>query len=132
MCSRSRVWVQITRHIAEILQRQEFILKLARAMMMFGGPTHRLQAQIQSTARVLDIELSCMYLPDVMLIAFEDTATNTSNIKFIRQSSALDLGKIHDAHELLWKVSPALVVLVFEVPRYSAPFCERSYMMKSR
>ena len=96
--------VQITRHVAEIIQRQEFILKLARAMMMFGGPTHRLQAQMQSTARVLDIELSCMYLPDVMLISFDDAATSTSNIKFIRQSSALDIGKLQEAHKLYWKV----------------------------
>lgn len=72
--------------------------------MMFGGPTHRLQAQIQSTAKVLDIPLSCMYLPDVMLISFDDTATSTSNIKFIRQGSALDIGKLQDAHFLYWKV----------------------------
>ena len=101
--------MQITRHVAEIIQRQEFILKLARAMMMFGGPTHRLQAQMQSTARVLDIELSCMYLPDVMLISFDDAATSTSNIKFIRQSSALDIGKLQEAHKLYWKVRALLL-----------------------
>lgn len=49
--------LQITRHVAEIIQRQEFICKLARAMMMFGGPSHRLQAQIQATAKVLEVEL---------------------------------------------------------------------------
>ncbi len=96
--------VQITRHVAEIVCRQEFILKLARAMMMFGGPTHRLQAQIKATAKVLDIELSCMYLPDVMLISFDDAGTGTSNIKFIRQGSALDIGKLQEAHELYWEV----------------------------
>jgi uncharacterized membrane protein YjjP (DUF1212 family) len=90
--------------VAQILQRQEFILKLARAMMMFGGPTHRLQAQIQSTAKVLEIDLSCMYLPDTMIISFDDSATGTSNIKFIRQGSALDLGKLQDAYQLYWRV----------------------------
>ena len=80
-------------------------MKLARAMMMFGGPSHRLAAQIQSTARVLDLQLSCMYLPDVMLISFEDSATGTSNVKFIRQGSALDLDKLGDAHLLYWEVS---------------------------
>lgn len=104
---------QITRHVAEIIQRQEFILKLARALMMFGAPTHRLQSQMQSTARVLDIELSCMYLPDIMLISFDDSVTSTSNIKFIRQGSALDLGKLQDAYKLYWKVrlSPAVADL---------------------
>ncbi|OBZ72872.1 hypothetical protein A0H81_06707 [Grifola frondosa] len=101
---RKKAEIWITRHVAEIVQRQEFILKLARAMMMFGGPTHRLQAQIQSTAKVLDIELSCMYLPDVMLISFDDSSTSTSNMKFIRQGSALDIGKLQNAHEIYWKV----------------------------
>ena len=80
-------------------------MKLARAMMMFGGPSHRLQAQIKATAKVLDIELSCLYLPDVMLISFDDAATGTSSIKFIRQGSALDIGKLQEAHELYWRVS---------------------------
>ncbi|KAI0942559.1 hypothetical protein AcW1_003155 [Taiwanofungus camphoratus] len=101
---RKKAEIYITRHVAEIVQRQEFILKLTRAMMMFGGPTHRLQAQIQSTAKVLEISLSCMYLPDMMLISFDDSATSTSNIKLIRQGSALDIGKLQDAHELYWKV----------------------------
>ena len=80
-------------------------MKLARSMMMFGGPSHRLASQIQSTGRVLDLELSCMYLPDMMLISFEDSATGTSNVKFIRQGSALDLEKLGEAHILYWDVS---------------------------
>ncbi|KAG8688366.1 hypothetical protein FRC08_011470, partial [Ceratobasidium sp. 394] len=56
---KKRQEVYITMHVAEILQRHEFILKLARALMMFGAPSHRLEAQIQATARVLDIQVSC-------------------------------------------------------------------------
>ncbi|KAI6115724.1 DUF1212-domain-containing protein [Pisolithus croceorrhizus] len=120
---------EITRHVAAILQRQEFILKLARAMMMFGGPSHRFVAQIQSTGRVLDVDLSCMYLPDVMLISFEDRATGTSNVKFIRQESALNLEKLGEAHVLYWNVihdnmsvsqaSAALDVLMRKKPLYN-------------
>ncbi len=95
---------QITRHISSLISRQTFILKLVRAMMMFGGPTHRLQAQIQSTAHVLEISLSCMYLPDMMLVAFDDDITSTSSVKLIRQGSALDLGKLQDAHKVYWHV----------------------------
>jgi uncharacterized membrane protein YjjP (DUF1212 family) len=59
---------------------------------------------MQSTARVLEISLSCLYLPDVMLIAFDDEVTSTSNVKLIRQGSALDLGKVQDAYEIYWGV----------------------------
>ena len=79
-------------------------MKLARAFMMFGAPSHRLPAQIQATAHVLDMQLACMYLPDVMLISFDDAATSTSNIKFIRQGAALTLGKLQDAYDLYWRV----------------------------
>jgi hypothetical protein len=51
-----------------------------------------------------------MYLPDVMLISFDDGSTGTSNIKFIRQSSALDMGKLYDAFRLYWKVRDFPVV----------------------
>ena len=74
-------------------------------MMMFGGPAHRLPAQIQATARVLDISLSCMYLPDMMLISFDDASTGTSNIKLIRQGGAFNIAKLQAAHKLYWKVS---------------------------
>jgi hypothetical protein len=101
---RRKAEIYITRHISSLISRQTFILKLARAMMMFGSPTHRLQAQMQSTARVLEISLSCMYLPDMMLIAFDDDVTSTSSVKLIRQSSALDLGKVQDAYKIYWSV----------------------------
>ncbi|KAG8764177.1 hypothetical protein FRC12_008242 [Ceratobasidium sp. 428] len=101
---KKRQEVYITMHVAEILQRHDFILKLARALMMFGAPSHRLEAQIQSTARVLDIQVSCMYLPSVMLLSFGDSATHTSDTKFLKQASALDLGKLLDAHRVYWRV----------------------------
>ena len=64
--------------------------------MMFGAPSYRLEAQIQATERVLDIQVSCMYLPGVMLISFGDSATHTSESKFVKQGAALDLSKLQE------------------------------------
>ncbi|KAJ6533329.1 hypothetical protein DFH09DRAFT_1181634 [Mycena vulgaris] len=47
--------VDLSQHIAQIIQQHELILKLARALLMLG----RLQAQIQSTGRVFDIQVNC-------------------------------------------------------------------------
>ncbi|KAH9475044.1 Pheromone-regulated membrane protein 10 [Psilocybe cubensis] len=101
---RKKAEIFITRHIAHIIRREEFIMKLTRTMMMFGGPTHRLQSQIMSAARVLDVQLSFLYLPDIVLLSFDDSGTGTSHVRFIRQTSALDLGKLADAFSLYWKV----------------------------
>lgn len=91
-------------HVAAILQRQEFLLKLARALMMFGAPTHRIETQIQQTARVLEINCRCIYLPNLMLLAFGDDATHTSETKFIKQAGGLDLTKLTDMHAIYWNV----------------------------
>lgn len=72
--------------------------------MMFGAPSHRLPAQIYATARVLDLHVACMYLPDVLLLSFDDSSTSTSSVRFIRQTSALDLGKLQRAYDLYWEV----------------------------
>ncbi|ORY88404.1 hypothetical protein BCR35DRAFT_263408, partial [Leucosporidium creatinivorum] len=63
----------------------------------YGAPTHRLEAQIQATARVLELELQCIYLPGMMLISFGDSQTHTSDVKFLKQANGLDLGKIQAA-----------------------------------
>lgn len=89
--------LKTTRHLAHVIQREEFLLKLTRALMMFGGSVQRLQSQIQSAGHALDVELSLLYLPDVTLISFNDSSAGTSHIKLIRQGSALDIGNLTDA-----------------------------------
>ncbi|KAJ3515068.1 hypothetical protein NLJ89_g1987 [Agrocybe chaxingu] len=91
-------------------KRKKF--RLPRAAMkvpsMFGHVSRPTAARnaggIQSAAKVLDIELSFLYLPDVVLLSFDDSGTGTSHIKLIRQCSGLDLGKLNDAFSLYWKV----------------------------
>ncbi|GAA5820060.1 hypothetical protein JCM3770_002122 [Rhodotorula araucariae] len=96
--------VFITQHVAAILERQQFIMKLARAFMMFGAPSHRLEAQMQATARVLEINCQVIYIPGVMLISFGDAATHTSDIKFLKQANGLDLGKLLTAYTVYFNV----------------------------
>ncbi|GAA5840010.1 hypothetical protein JCM11251_006586 [Rhodosporidiobolus azoricus] len=96
--------VFITQHVAAILERQNFIMKMARAFMMFGAPSHRLEAQMQATARVLEINCQVIYIPGVMLISFGDAATHTSDIKFLKQANGLDLGKLLTAYMIYFSV----------------------------
>ncbi|BEJ17507.1 hypothetical protein CspHIS471_0609080 [Cutaneotrichosporon sp. HIS471] len=101
---RKKQEVFIVQHVAEIVERQQFLLKLARALMMFGSPTHRLETQIQATARVLEMNVQVVYLPGTMLVSFGDDATHTSETKFLKQTTGLDLGKLHVVHGVYWNV----------------------------
>lgn len=70
----------------------------------FGSPSHRLETQIQATAKVLEINCQVVYLPGTMLVSFGDDATHTSETKFLKQSTGLDLGKLQATHHLYWNV----------------------------
>ncbi|TKA53870.1 hypothetical protein B0A53_03660 [Rhodotorula sp. CCFEE 5036] len=97
--------VFITSHVAAIIEREEFLLKLARAFMMFGAPSHRLEAQIQATARVLEMpHCAAMYIPSCLLINFGDPATATSDIRFLKQATGLDIGRLKSTYWIYNKV----------------------------
>ncbi len=70
----------------------------------FGSPSHRLETQIQATAKVLEINAQVIYLPSTMLISFGDDATHTSETRFLKQATGLDLGKLLATHNVYWHV----------------------------
>ncbi|OWB74647.1 hypothetical protein B5S31_g4459 [[Candida] boidinii] len=91
---------RITVHIADVLQRQVFILTLCKAFMLYGAPTHRLEEYMTVTARVLEIDGSFIYFPGCMIVSFGDSTTRTSDMKLVRCAQGLDLGKLDEAHEI--------------------------------
>ncbi|ODV91483.1 hypothetical protein CANCADRAFT_16881, partial [Tortispora caseinolytica NRRL Y-17796] len=89
---------RITVHIAELLNRQQFIIKMCKALMQFGAPTHRLEEYLVKTARVLEVDAQFLYMPGCMIISFGDMSTHTSEMRLVRCAETLDLGKLLDAH----------------------------------
>lgn len=93
---------RITVHIAETLSRQEYIIKLCRALMLYGAPTHRLEEYLSMSARVLEIDGQFLYIPGCMIISFDDKSTHTTEVKIVRTTQGIDLGKLKDVH-LIYK-----------------------------
>ncbi|KAM6532942.1 hypothetical protein FALCPG4_005981 [Fusarium falciforme] len=93
---------RITVHIAETLSRQDYIIKLCRALMLYGAPTHRLEEYLSMTARVLEIDGQFLYLPGCMIISFDDRSTHTTEVRIVRSAQGIDLGKLKDVH-LIYK-----------------------------
>ncbi|KAK2804973.1 hypothetical protein FQN51_001066 [Onygenales sp. PD_10] len=90
--------IRLTVHIAEILARQRYLVKLCRALMRYGAPTHRLEEYMRMTARVLEIDGHFLYIPGVMIMAFDDASTHTTEVKMIKSPQAVDLGRLRDIH----------------------------------
>ncbi|KAM0328872.1 hypothetical protein ACHAQA_005288 [Verticillium albo-atrum] len=94
--------IRITVHIAEIISRQEYIIKLCRALMLFGAPTHRLEEYLSTTANILEIDGQFLYLPGCMIISFDDRSTHTTEVRIVRSAQGIDLGRLKDTH-LIYK-----------------------------
>ncbi|KAI0385494.1 DUF1212-domain-containing protein [Hypomontagnella monticulosa] len=92
--------IRITMHIAETLTRQKYIIKMCKALMLYGAPTHRLEEYLRMTARVLEIDGQFLYLPGCMIISFDDRSTHTTEVKIVRSNQGIDLGKLRDIHEI--------------------------------
>ncbi|EWC46708.1 hypothetical protein DRE_03953 [Drechslerella stenobrocha 248] len=88
----------ITVHIAETLQRQLYILKLCRALMLFGAPSHRIEDFLQITSTVLAVNASFIYLPGTIVVSFQDMQTHTSDVQVVKSGTSLDLGKLQYVH----------------------------------
>ena len=56
------------------------------------------------SARVLDVSISCLYIPGCMIISFEDESTHTTEVKLVRAVQGVDLGKLRDVHEIYKEV----------------------------
>lgn len=91
---------KITVHIAGIIFRHRYLMKLCRALMMYGAPTHRLEEYMSMTARVLEIEGQFLYIPSCMIISFDDMSTHTTEIKIVRVPHGIDLGRLCDVHDI--------------------------------
>ncbi|KAM4054402.1 putative threonine/serine exporter domain-containing protein [Hirsutella rhossiliensis] len=92
--------IRITVHIAGIISRHRYLLKLCRALMMYGAPTHRLEEYMTMSSRVLEIEGQFLYIPSCMLVSFDDSTTHTTEVKVVRVPQGIDLGKLRDVHNV--------------------------------
>lgn len=96
--------IRITIHIAETLSRQKYLLRLCRALMSYGAPTHRLEEYMKMSSRVLEIDAQFLYIPGCMIVSFDDSSTHTTEVKLVRSAQGVDLGKLKDVHEIYKEV----------------------------
>jgi len=96
--------IRITVHIAETIARQRYLMKLCKALMQYGAPTHRLEEYMNMSARVLEIDAQFLYIPGSMIMSFDDPSTHTTEVKLVKVAQGLDLGKLRDVHEVYKEV----------------------------
>lgn len=108
---------KVTASVAGILQRQKYILKMCRALMLFGAPSHRLEEYLSTTAKVLDMECQFLYIPGCMIVSFDDVLTHTTEVKMVRAPQGVNLGKLQDVHLIYKEVLHDIISLDEAVSR---------------
>ncbi|KAI0796615.1 hypothetical protein C8Q75DRAFT_802303 [Abortiporus biennis] len=94
--SRMRVEYNVT----SVLNRQNFIMRLARALMTFGAPSHRIESQLLSAARILEVDAEFIHIPGVIICSFGDQDTKTTETHFVKCGGRLSLGSLHNVHQI--------------------------------
>jgi Putative threonine/serine exporter len=77
-----------------------YVKKLARALMTFGAPSHRIESQLVAVARILEVDAEFIHLPNIFLLSFADPETCTSETHFIKCSGRLaqNLNEVHQIY----------------------------------
>ncbi|CAE6412681.1 unnamed protein product [Rhizoctonia solani] len=60
----------ITENTCPLEQRRSFILVLAKALLQFQAPSHRIENQLEAAARVLEVPAEFLHLPSLVIISF--------------------------------------------------------------
>lgn len=97
-CKCSYIRSHCLTHPPAMINRQEFLIKLARSLMSFGAPSHRIESQLVSAARILEVEAEFIHLPGVIICSFGDQELGCSETHFVKCGGRLSLGALHKVH----------------------------------
>ncbi|OBZ79347.1 Pheromone-regulated membrane protein 10 [Grifola frondosa] len=89
---------EIVRHVESYVERQKFILRLAKALLSFGAPSHRIESQLLSAAEILDVHAAFVHFPNLIIVTFMDSDTRTSETHFVRAGGRVALTSLHKVH----------------------------------
>lgn len=91
---------QNTIAVDDILERKDFILRLAKSLIKYGAPSHRLEDAVDHAAKTLEVNLQCIYLPNLMIVSFIDSETHTSETYLLKVPAGLDMYKCALVHQV--------------------------------
>jgi uncharacterized membrane protein YjjP (DUF1212 family) len=83
-----------------IESRHIFLITLSKALMKFGAPSHRIEAQLKAAATILDVTGEFIQLPGIVVCCFQDEETQTSETHWIKSASKIWLGNLQEVYEI--------------------------------
>ncbi|KAJ7786134.1 hypothetical protein B0H16DRAFT_1681312 [Mycena metata] len=94
----------IIRNVTEIDNRRKFILKLAKALMSFGAPSHRIESQLVAASKILDAQAEFVHLPNIIIVTIRNGGTASTRTYFVRATGRIALSRLNAVHHVYRKV----------------------------
>ncbi|KAJ3722927.1 hypothetical protein C8R42DRAFT_702187 [Lentinula raphanica] len=89
----------IIRHVEDIKIRQKFLLKLSKALLSFGAPSHRITSQLSAAAKILGAEAEFVHLPNIIIASIKSNPESPSaRTYFVRATGRVALTSLHRVH----------------------------------
>ncbi|KAG0045925.1 hypothetical protein BGZ83_008859 [Gryganskiella cystojenkinii] len=85
---------ELTGALADILQRQDLLIRLCKSLIRYGAPSHRIEMAMEAMCKTFGVDGSFAFLPGLMMISFGDTDTHTSETHLIKVAQGFDMGRL--------------------------------------
>ncbi|KAF8973577.1 hypothetical protein BDZ97DRAFT_1971264 [Flammula alnicola] len=85
---------------SEITKRRKFILKLAKALLSFGAPSHRIESQLLAASKILDAQTEIVHLPNIIILSVRNDETRSTRTYFVRSRGRIALTSLHKVHQV--------------------------------
>ncbi|KAG6159385.1 hypothetical protein E4U11_004339 [Claviceps purpurea] len=86
--------------MAGLIARREYLVKLCRAIIMYGALKHQLEEYMSMSSLSLEIEGQFRYIPATRRHSFDHSTTHTAEVKLARVLQGKNLGKLQDVHDI--------------------------------
>ncbi|KAJ7630769.1 hypothetical protein FB45DRAFT_979018 [Roridomyces roridus] len=77
---------------------------LAKALMTFGAPSHRLESQLVAASKILQSKTEFVHLPNIVIVTLRNRKMATPKTFFIRARGRIALSRLTAVHHIYRKV----------------------------
>ncbi|KAF9229105.1 DUF1212-domain-containing protein [Gyrodon lividus] len=98
------VLAKLTALTADIDKRRKFMLKLAKCLISFGAPSHRIESQLSTASKILDAKAAFVHIPDLIIVTFGDEDVASVETHFVKAKGRIALTSLQRVHLIYRKV----------------------------
>ncbi|KAL1670420.1 hypothetical protein GGG16DRAFT_95861 [Schizophyllum commune] len=82
----------------EVNNRRKFILILAKALLTFGAPSHRIESQLSAASGILEADAEFVHIPNIIIVSIKNADAKNTRTHFVRATGRVALTSLHKVH----------------------------------